>query len=72
MSKAGDACAVIVAPIVTATEELRVESSAPHAYRLVRRGHEYVLQGCCQWRQGEFSGTEWRDLPTVGEQGGGA
>lgn len=46
----------------------RTESQTPADYRLVRRGSEYVLQGCFVWHQGAMFGHEWRDLPTVIEE----
>jgi hypothetical protein len=51
----------------------RVRSSAPAAYRLIRRKYEggeseYVLQGLFTWTEGlSECGAEWRDLPTQDE-----
>ena len=45
---------------------IRVESSAPCAYRLARYPNgDLVLQGAYMWTDGTAGGFEWRDIPTV-------
>lgn len=51
--------------VISQTIPTRVESQRPVAYRMVRRGQEYVLQGAFLWQQGTSGGTEWRDIPTI-------
>jgi len=46
---------------------VRLESTVPSAYRLVRYHHnsEPILQGQYFWNQGFNQGFEWRDIPTI-------
>lgn len=46
----------------------RMQNTKPSDYRLVKRGSDYVLQGCFTWTEGSKFGAEWRDLPTVTEE----
>jgi hypothetical protein len=58
-----------VTPIAT-IGAARVENFNPVAYRLARyrtaEGNVHLkLQGAYRWTQGDSSGLEWRDIPTV-------
>jgi len=46
-------------------ELVRTEKITPDAYRLIRRGEEYVLQGAFFWQEGCDYGHNWRDIPTI-------
>ena len=44
----------------------RVENPTPSDYRLAKKPDgTLVLQGAHFWQQGQYSGYEWRDIPTV-------
>jgi hypothetical protein len=44
----------------------RIEWTNPVGYQLGRKPNgEIVLLGAIRWEQGETSGVEWRELPTV-------
>jgi hypothetical protein len=44
---------------------VRLHSGSPIAYRMGKRGCEYVLQACFQWQDAEGFGFEWQDQPTI-------
>lgn len=47
---------------------IRTEKSYPDAYRLLKRGEVYVLQGAYFWQEGRDCGHNWRDIPTIVEE----
>ena len=49
-------------------ELVRSEKCAPDAYRLIKRGVEYILQGAYFWQEGYDYGHNWRDIPTIIEE----
>ena len=56
------------AAIFGVTRPIRMQSQTPVAYRLVKRGDQYVLQGQFHWSEGSMYGHEWKDLPTIEEE----
>ena len=44
----------------------RIENTSPSEYRLAKKTDGIlVLQGAYYWQEGNDSGYEWRDIPTV-------
>ena len=43
----------------------RIQGSVPCGFRLARRNGELVFQAGYQWREGNTSGVEWKDIPIV-------